>query len=362
MTPPMTSTSPPLPTLKIGNITIPHPFVQAALSGYSDWAMRKLAREHGASYTLDEVMLERFVNEVKGTGRTAHVFKMTADDHPVCGQLMGSDPDAFPSAALRLVDVGFDVIDINFGCPVKSAIGGCRGGYHLSQPDVALEIVKRVRDSVPDHIPVTLKMRRGIDLSEKSRDQFFEILDGAFSYGVAAITVHGRTVVQKYKGPSDWGFLKEVKRHAGEHTILGSGDLFTPQACVAMIRETGVNGVTIARGAIGNPWIFQQCLQLWAGETNLSPPTLHQQRDVLKRHRELIEMSVPPDRWMNVLRKFGFKYAKLHPLAAEYRAAWSKIRSHADWCEFLDRFYGADGPGCWPDSNEIERETDPESC
>src|SRR6185369_8856136 len=132
-------------------------------------------------------------------------------------------------AAKRLVEAGFDVIDINFGCPVKKVLGRCRGGFHLSQPDIALEIVSRVREAVPAHMPVTLKMRRGIDDSQQSRDNFFLIFDGAFARGAAAVTVHGRTVEQRYVGPSRWEFLREVKQHAPQRTVLGSGDLFTAQ-------------------------------------------------------------------------------------------------------------------------------------
>ena len=116
-------------------------------------------------------------------------------------------PEQFAIAARRLVDHGFDVIDINFGCPVKKVLGRCRGGFHLGQPAVALEIVSRVRDAVPASIPVTVKMRRGIDDTHESRDNFFEIFDGAYERGAAAITVHGRTVTQRYDGPSRWEFL-----------------------------------------------------------------------------------------------------------------------------------------------------------
>jgi len=344
----------PVSPLKIGPISLDGPFVQAALSGYSDWAMRALAREFGASYTIAEVMLDRFVNEVRGTGKTDHYLRVNSGDHPVGAQLMGSDPEAFGPAARRLVASGFDVIDINFGCPVRSAIGGCRGGYHLSQPDVALEIVQRVRDVVPQEIPVTLKMRRGIDLSSESRDHFFEILDGAFAAGVSLITVHGRTVEQKYQGPSDWAFLRQVKEHAGNRVILGSGDLFTAQACVDMIRQTGVDGVTIARGAIGNPWIFRQSRQLWRGEEMDSVPGLLEQRSVLERHRALIVESYGQGRWMGVMRKFGFKYARLHPDMAALRIAWGTIRTEAGWLELLEHFYSTDAPGCSPDVNDAQ--------
>lgn len=340
--------------LTLGSVLLRHPFVQAALSGYSDRPMRTLARRHGAAYTLAEVMLERFVTEVKGTGRTEHHLHVGPEDHPVGGQLMGADPERFGPAARRLVQCGFDVIDINFGCPVRTAIGGCRGGYHLSQPEVALEIVDRVREAVPVEIPVTLKMRRGIDDSAESRDRFFQILDGAFGRGVAAITVHGRTVEQKYRGPSRWPFLKEVKQHAGKRTILGSGDLFSASACVQMLQQTGVDGVTIARGAIGNPWIFSQARALWEGKPLPAPPSLFEQREVLQEHQSLAEESYGASRWFGSFRKFTFKYAKLHPRANEIRNALGGMKTLADWREIQECFYAEDLPGQFPDVCDVE--------
>ena len=139
---------------------------------------------------------------------------------------MGAEPAQFAEASLKLVEAGFDIIDINFGCPVKKVLGRCRGGFHLGQPDVALDIVQRTRDAVPDEIPVTVKMRRGIDDTQESEDNFFTILDGAFDIGIAGVTVHGRTVQQRYIGPSRLEFLKKVKQHIGDRILLGSGDLF----------------------------------------------------------------------------------------------------------------------------------------
>ena len=252
--------------LEIGGVTLDSPVVQAALSGYSDLPMRVLARRFGASYSLCEVLLDTFV-AVMGTNRKNLARVAVSDEeHPVGGQLMGANPDDFPPAARRLVAAGFDVIDINFGCPVKKVLGRCRGGYLLSVPETALDIVARVRDAVQASVPVTLKMRRGIDDSAESADKFWTIFAGAFARGVAAITVHGRSVQQRYVGPSNWAFLAEVKRVAGERTVIGSGDLFSAEACRAMLDQTGVDGVSIARGAIGNPWIFSQTLALLAGE------------------------------------------------------------------------------------------------
>jgi len=328
--------------LVIGNLTIGFPVVQAALSGYSDGAMRIVARRLGAPYTLAEVMIDRFVLNLKDRARTRHHLHIADEEHPVGGQLMGSAPDEFGPAAVKLVETGFDAIDINFGCPVKSAVGGCRGGYHLGQPAVALEIIKRVRDSVPERIPVTLKMRRGIDDSNDSRDCFFQILDGAFANGVAAITVHGRTVEQKYAGPSNWDFLRDVKQHAGSQTILGSGDLFTAQACLDMLSYAGVNGVSVARGAIGNPWIFQQARALAAGSPAIHPDVAEQRR-VLEMQCALCLETVGQKSALGTMRMFGIKFARMHPLSADVRNAFAATRSLEEWRRVVDAWYPLSG-------------------
>ena len=197
--------------LKIGPFEFELPVIQAALSGYSDWPMRAIARRLGAPYTICEVMIDSFVNSLKDRERTRHFLMVTDDDHPAGAQLMGADPDEFAPAAIRLVDAGFDVIDINFGCPVKKVLGRCRGGFHLSQPDIALEIVRRVMDAVGSRVPVTLKMRRAVNDSSEQSANAHQILEGAIEAGIAAITIHGRTVEQRYNGPSSWQHLTELR-------------------------------------------------------------------------------------------------------------------------------------------------------
>lgn len=337
-----------LPQLKIGSIALDFPVVQAALSGYSDAAMRLVARRLGAPYTLCEVMIDRFVNEVTKGRKARRYLHVAAEEHPVAGQLMGSDPLEFGPAAQQLVLAGFDVIDINFGCPVKKVLGRHRGGYLLSQVDTALEIVSRVREAVPPHVPVTVKMRRGLDDTALSRDKFYQIFDGAFERGVAAITVHGRTVEQKYVGPSRWDFLREVKQHAGTRVVLGSGDLFTPRACLDMIRETGVDGVTAARGAIGNPWIFAQARALAAGLPLPAPPSVLEQKAVIGEHYRLSEELYGPELCGRQMRKFGIKYAQLHPRSREVRDAFVAVARPGQWREVLDAWYSEDLPGRHP--------------
>jgi len=334
--------------LRIGSLRLNFPVVQAALSGYSDMPMRVIARRHGAPYTLCEVMLDKFVLELKPRRKNRHFLHVADEEHPTGGQLMGADPQDFAPAALRLVEHGFDAIDINFGCPVKKVLGRCRGGFHLSQPDIALEIVQRVRDAVPSGIPVTVKMRRGIDDTAESREKFFQIFDGAFAMGAAAITVHGRTVVQRYDGPSRWEFLRELKEYAGDQVVLGSGDLFNAQACIDMLRYTGVDGVTVARGAIGNPWIFEQVSALAAGRPLPEPPSLHEQREVIREHYRLAEELYGEERCLPDMRKFAIKYSQLHPRHEEVRADFCTVRQPGGWRKVLERWYAVDRPGVHP--------------
>jgi tRNA-dihydrouridine synthase B len=234
-------------------------------------------------------------------------------------------------------------------------MGGCRGGYHLSHPAVALEIVARVRDALPTEVPVTVKMRRGIDETPQSRERFFEILDGAFSLGISAVTVHARTVEQKYQGPSRWDFLREVKAHCGGRTVIGSGDLFSAQDCLRMLEETGVDGVSIARGAIGNPWIFTQFRALLEGRPLPRPPRVHEQGAVLREHFALAGECYGARQSVRQMKKFGIKYARLHPEQPRVRDAFVQAHTPDDWQAVIDRWYADDRPGVYPDVDEAQQ-------
>ena len=260
---------------------------------------------------------------------------------------MGADPDVFAPAAFAMAQAGYDVIDINFGCPVRKVLGRCRGGFLLSQPDAALEIVRRVYDAVGHTHPVTVKMRRGMDDGPEAAINFFRILDGAFEIGVAAVTVHGRTVEQRYVGPSQWSFLAKVKRHVGDRMILGSGDLFSAEACVKMIQETGVDGVTIARGCIGNPWIFEECRALWSGDELPPPPSIARQRDAIEAHWRDSVSVYGEELAGRVMRKFGIKYAEHHPLYAEVKQAFIDVKNSVEFVAAMEQWYDPERE--WPE-------------
>ena len=346
--------------LRIGPVEIGFPVVQAALSGYSDLPMRRVARWHGATYTLNEVVLDKLVLTPGRKQRS--ITRVAPDDHPVGGQLMGAHPESFALAADAMVQAGYDIIDINFGCPVRKVLGRCRGGFLLSTPETAIEILRAVYDAVAGRRPVTVKMRRGLDDTPESERNFFTILDKAFEIGLAGATIHGRTVRQRYVGPSRWDFLARVKKHVGDRIILGSGDLFTAHDCIRMMETTGVDGVTVARGCIGNPWIFGECRALlgypppeaaspearaaWRTGELPPPPSVADQGRTIARHYEWAVETHGPVLAARMMRKFGIKYSELHPHYLEVRDAFIRARNNDDWQRVLETWY--DPTRDWP--------------
>jgi tRNA-dihydrouridine synthase B len=330
--------------LKIGSLSLDFPVAQAALAGYSDLAMRRVARRHGALYTLGEVILDQIVLTPGRKQRRA--TRLTPDDHPIGGQIIGGEPGEMARAAYAMVEAGYDCIDINLACPVRKVLGRHRGGYLLSQPEQALAIVREVHAAVAVRRPVTVKLRRGMDDSELSERQFFSLLDGAFAIGVDAVTLHPRTVRQRYAGPSDWSFLKRVKRHVGDRVLIGSGDLFRAEDVVRMFSETGVDGVTLARGCIGNPWIFRDCRALLAGQPLPPPPGVAEQGETLRRHLAWSVEIYGERRACRIMRKLGIKYSELHPHRVQVRDAFVRVKIEHNWQALLTEWY--DPAKHWP--------------
>jgi tRNA-dihydrouridine synthase len=269
-------------------------------------------------------------------------------------------------AAKILHEHGYDVIDLNFACPVKKIKNKARGGHMLFDVPRAVSIVKAVRDALPPEATTTVSLRRGFDDSQESLDRFHQVMETIWSHGYAAVRVHGRTVEQKYLGPSRWESLRYVKSVWPDKTILGSGDVFTAHDVVRMLRETGVDLVWIARGAIGNPWIFTHAAQLLDVErrahlaprhdaglngespAGIAPPTIHEQRDALAEHFS-IAMQIHGEQLAGRrMRKMGIKYSRFHPHAAAVKTEFINVRSLRDWTAVLDKHYAIDGPGVWP--------------
>src|ERR1700679_393399 len=213
--------------MQIGPFHFDRPFCQAGLAGYSDRAMRTVARRRGCPYAVTEALLDTIL--LNGGEGLRKSIDISDEDHPVAGQVMGSEPAQMAQAAKILSSAGFDVIDLNFACPVKKIKNKARGGHMLLDADRGIAVLKAVRDALPPSVPTSISLRRGFDDSVESRHRFFRIADEAFAHGYAAIRVHGRTVEQKYAGQAHWPFLREVKQRYPTRTILGSGDVFTAE-------------------------------------------------------------------------------------------------------------------------------------
>ncbi|MSR28421.1 MAG: tRNA-dihydrouridine synthase family protein [Phycisphaerales bacterium] len=329
------------------------PFFQAGLAGYSDGAMRLMARRHGCPFCVTEALLDRtLINGGKGRAREdpdliatecgmgdlEDNIAATVDDHPLAGQIMGSDPDEMARAADLIVALGHEVVDVNLACPVKKIRSSNRGGHFLAHPDAAIAILRAVHAAVAGRVPVTAKLRRGYDDSPQMAANFERIFDAAYEIGCAWTTVHCRTVVQKYLGPGRWEFLEDLVARRGDRLIFGSGDIWSVEDIFAMMDQCGVSAVAVARGCIGNPWIFRQARQMMRGEAP-SAPTLPEQRTALCEHLELARMLHGEQAAGRRMRKFGIKFASNHPRAREVKAEFISCTSLEEWSAVIDRFY-----------------------
>ncbi|MEQ9454572.1 MAG: tRNA-dihydrouridine synthase family protein [Phycisphaeraceae bacterium] len=337
--------------MRLGRLQIDAPFYQAGLAGYSDAAMRLVARDHGCPHCVTEAMLDHFL--VAG-GQGLRAAELRDDDHPITGQLMGSAPEDIARGAQILVHLGYDAVDINLACPVKKIKKKARGGHLLSDTQTAVAILKAVRQVVPDEIPLTVKLRRGSDDSPEAAERFYRVFESAIENDFAGATVHGRTVEQKYLGPAHWAFLADLtrrysgsKNRVGRFTIGGSGDIWNARDIFRMIEQTGVDWVSVARGCIGNPWLFRQARALMTGDQAEAsrPPGIAEQRSVLLRHFQLSLELHGEQQASRMMRKFGIKFSRHHPEGEAIKQGFIAVSSLADWHAVLDRFYAEDGAG-----------------
>ncbi len=332
------------------------PFFQAGLAGYSDGAMRLVARSHGAPFCVTEALLDRtLINGGKGrrkedpdliaseVGMGDLVENRAAglDDHPIAGQIMGSEPQEMAEGSVILSRMGYEVIDVNLACPVKKIRRRARGGHFLAHPDDAIAILRAVRAAVPAGIPCTVKLRRSYDDSPAMVHAFERIFDAAYELGYAWATVHCRTVEQRYVGPGRWEFLEDLVRRHPDRLIFGSGDIWTVLDIFRMMDMCGVHAVSVARGCIGNPWMFRQAREMMEGRLPVGP-SVAEQREVLLSHFRFSEVIHGERRTGRHMRKFGIKFARHHPEASMVKADFIRCETSEEWAAVIDRHYGAD--------------------
>jgi len=322
--------------LKLGNINLDVPFYQAPLSGYTDRAMRVLARKFGAPLSYTGVMLAKIALHKKAFKRL--YSKPGADEGPVGAQILGSNPDIMAESAKSFVNVGFDLIDLNFACPAPKVLRRQCGGYLQKEPGTVIKIIQYVRKSVS--CPLTIKLRAGFDNGQESIDQFWKICEGAVSEGVDALIIHGRSVKDLYRDNGNWKIITDVKQQFPQATIIGSGDIMEAKTVVERLNTTGIDGVVIARGAIGNPWIFKETRALWEGKPKPEGPSLIEQGEVYLQHYELIEEMRPMIKSVRYFRKFAVGYSKRHPQRKMVQADLIAARSKNDLFAAVKKWYG----------------------
>ena len=278
---PATSAPRPIQPVKLGRLTLPNRYFLAPLAGVSDWPFRLLCRELGASMAHTEMISSHGL--VYGGDQTLSYLERPETERPFGVQVFGHDPEILARGAQVAVEQygPIDAVDINMGCPVKKVCNHGAGAALLKDPVAIERAVRSVVDAVGP-IPVTVKLRAGWDDDHKNSPEAAKACEQG---GAVAVGLHPRTRAQMYRGRADWDLITKTKRAVGIN-VWGSGDLFTAEAAVRMLRETGADAARIARGACGYPWIFRELLALERGET---PPqvTLHEWRAMILRHVQL---------------------------------------------------------------------------
>ncbi|MEU1484452.1 tRNA dihydrouridine synthase DusB [Streptomyces sp. NPDC005752] len=345
----MTLLAPALPLLRIGPHTVQPPVVLAPMAGITNAPFRTLCREFsgGKGLFVSEMITTRAL--VERNEKTMQLIHFDASETPRSIQLYGVDPVTVGKAVRMIVDEGLaDHIDLNFGCPVPK-VTRKGGGSALPYKRPLLRAILREAVAQAGDLPVTIKMRKGID------DDHTTYLDAgriAVEEGVTAVALHGRTTAQHYGGTADWGAIARLKEHVPEIPVLGNGDIWSADDALRMMRETGCDGVVVGRGCLGRPWLFGDLVSAFEGAGTRQAPGLRQVADVMLRHATLLgEWIGDESRGVIDFRKHVAWYLKGFAVGSDMRrrlAVTSSLEELGGQLQELDLDQpwpqGADGP------------------
>ena len=265
--------------LQIGNVTLDNPVILAPMAGVSDLPFRLLCREMGAALVCMEMVSAKAI--YYNNKNTDSLMEIHPEEVPASLQLFGSDPQILAEMAKRIEERPFSILDLNMGCPVPKVVNNGEGSALMKDPKLAEQILTAMVKKL--HKPVTVKFRKGFNDSNINAVEFAKMAE---SCGVAAVAVHGRTREQYYSGKADWDIIRQVKE-AVSIPVLGNGDVFTPEDAKRMKEETGCDGIMVARGAKGNPWLFKRILHYLETGELLPPPTAEEVKRMIVRHGTL---------------------------------------------------------------------------
>ena len=316
-------------TVAIGSLILKNRVFLAPMAGITNLPMRLMARDCGASLTFTEMVS---VNGLTREGRKSFdLLKSVPADRPIGMQLFGDDAEMLAEAA-RLVEGYGELIDINMGCPVRKVVGTGAGSALLKEPLKVAGIIRSVRAAT--RLPFTVKIRTGWVCGDES---FLEIGRIAQEEGCDAVTLHPRSRAQMFDGKADWSRIAQLKA-ALDIPVIGSGDLFTAADVALMLEQTGCDAVMIARGAMGNPWIFRESLALLSGEA-LAGPTAGERYAAACRHLELFSELEGDRVALMEMRKHLSWYSKGLPGAAQFRSTVNGIENSAQLVGAMESFF-----------------------
>lgn len=324
----------------IGSVRVPNPVVAAPMAGVTNLPFRILAKEMGCGLVCTEMISDMallFDSKV-----TLRMLSLAQEERPVSVQLFGGSPESLSWAARIVEEHGADIIDINMGCPAPKIVRGGGGSSLLREPDLARRIIEAVVEAAS--VPVTVKLRTGWD---ESCINIVEMARLAQAAGARAITVHGRTRVQHYSGKADWGAIARAVE-AVDIPVIGNGDIWAPQDARAMMETTGCAGVAIARGALGNPWIFRRTVHYLRTGELLPEPSVQERVQMAKRHLRMLVDHKGEYIGVREMRKHAAWYVKGIHGAAALRVRINAAETEEEMARILEEVSDepAGGTGC----------------
>jgi tRNA-dihydrouridine synthase B len=304
--------------------------VIAPLAGISDYPFRQICREFGADLTFTEMVSADGL--AYGNNMSRELLKVSPNEHPIGFQLFGSNPDQFQTVLPMLEKMGPDVIDLNFGCPVRKVVSKGAGAAILRDIKRLQRIVEISKSST--EVPLTVKIRTGWD--EKSIVAV-DAAKAAEAAGADALTVHGRTRNQGYAGKADWESIARVKEVL-KIPVIGNGDVFTSKAALEIFRMTRVDGIMLARGVLGRPWLVREILQFLNGCQTTPELNMMERFKILKRHYQYQMAGCPEDVALSQMRKHFVWYTRGLPHTAKLRDQIFRSRSYTQIMEVFSMY------------------------
>ena len=317
--------------LKIGNVTLEQNIILAPMAGVTDLPFRLLCKEQGCGLTVTEMVSAKAI--LYHNRNTEELLRTEPAEQPVAVQLFGSDPAIMAEIAAQVAEGPYAIIDVNMGCPVPKIVKNGEGSALMRDPQKAQAVLAAMVKAVKK--PVTVKFRKGFDEGSVNAVEFAKMAE---SCGVAAVAVHGRTREQYYSGKADWEIIRRVKE-AVKIPVIGNGDIFTPEDGARMLSKTGCDGIMVARGAKGNPWIFSRLNHYLETGELLPGPDGKEIREMILRHSRMLAQYKGEKPAMRQMRGHVAWYTKGLPNSAAMRNEINQVETMEELEDFLERYF-----------------------